>query len=132
MIQLRHHTVDLELRHTFRLARGGSDSRRILVVEIEHDGLIGRGEAAPIARYGQDAASAERAAIASISCASKPPVSTVTVTTGRSPSAAARATSHVVSSPPENATIIGSPPAATEVMRVLLRRPPWEAKSPAA
>jgi len=62
MIQLRHHTVDLELRHTFRLARGGSDSRRILVVEIEHDGLIGRGEAAPIARYGQDAASAARAA----------------------------------------------------------------------
>ena len=62
MIQLRHHTVDLQLRHTFRLARGDSDSRRVLIVEIEHDGLIGRGEAAPIARYGQDAASAARAA----------------------------------------------------------------------
>jgi L-alanine-DL-glutamate epimerase-like enolase superfamily enzyme len=31
------------------------------MVEIEHDGLLGRGEAAPIARYGQDAASAARA-----------------------------------------------------------------------
>jgi len=32
------------------------------MVELEHDGLVGRGEAAPIARYGQDAASAARAA----------------------------------------------------------------------
>jgi L-alanine-DL-glutamate epimerase-like enolase superfamily enzyme len=31
------------------------------MVEIEHDGLLGRGEAAPIARYGQDAPSAARA-----------------------------------------------------------------------
>ncbi|MEN8162699.1 MAG: dipeptide epimerase [Acidobacteriota bacterium] len=62
MMQLRHNAFDLQLRHTFRLARGGSDSRRVLVVEIEHDGLIGRGEAAPIARYGQDAESAARAA----------------------------------------------------------------------
>ena len=58
MIQLRHHDYVLELRHTFRLARGDSDTRRVLMVEIEHDGLIGRGEAAPIARYGQDTASA--------------------------------------------------------------------------
>jgi L-alanine-DL-glutamate epimerase-like enolase superfamily enzyme len=36
------------------------------VVEIEHDGLIGRGEAAPISRYGQDAASAARAAEAMV------------------------------------------------------------------
>jgi L-alanine-DL-glutamate epimerase-like enolase superfamily enzyme len=62
MIQLRHHDYVLELRHTFRLARGDSDTRRVLMVEIEHDGLVGRGEAAPIARYGQDAASAARAA----------------------------------------------------------------------
>jgi L-alanine-DL-glutamate epimerase-like enolase superfamily enzyme len=61
MIQLRQHAIELQLRHTFRLARGDSDSRRVLVVEIEHEGLIGRGEAAPIARYGQDAASAARA-----------------------------------------------------------------------
>ena len=62
MLQLRHHDFVLQLRHTFRLARGDSDSRRVLMVEIEHDGLVGRGEAAPIARYGQDADSAARAA----------------------------------------------------------------------
>ncbi len=62
MIHLRHHDYVLELRHTFRLARGDSDTRRVLMVEIEHDGLVGLGEAAPIARYGQDADSAARAA----------------------------------------------------------------------
>ncbi len=62
MLQLRHRDYVLQLRHTFRLARGDSDSRRVLMVEIEHDGLVGRGEAAPIARYGQDVDSAARAA----------------------------------------------------------------------
>ncbi|RLE31885.1 MAG: dipeptide epimerase [Acidobacteria bacterium] len=66
MMRLRHQAIDLQLRHTFRLARGDSDSRRVLIVEIEHDGLIGRGEAAPIARYGQDAESAARAAEAMV------------------------------------------------------------------
>ncbi len=66
MMRLRHNAIDLQLRHTFRLARGDSDSRRVLIVEIEHDGLIGRGEAAPIARYGQDAESAARAAEAMV------------------------------------------------------------------
>ena len=61
MIQLRHRTVELHLRHTFRLARGATDSRHNLIVELEHDGLVGLGEAAPIARYDQDAASAARA-----------------------------------------------------------------------
>ncbi|MEE8524558.1 MAG: dipeptide epimerase, partial [Thermoanaerobaculia bacterium] len=61
MIALRHRIVELHLRHTFRLARGATDSRRNLLVELEHDGLVGLGEAAPIARYGQDADSAARA-----------------------------------------------------------------------
>ncbi len=62
MIQLRHRQVELHLRHTFRLARGATDSRHNLIVELEHGGLVGLGEAAPIPRYGQDAASAARAA----------------------------------------------------------------------
>jgi L-alanine-DL-glutamate epimerase-like enolase superfamily enzyme len=66
MIKLRHRDFVLELRHTFRLARGDSDIRRVLLLEIEHDGLVGRGEAAPIARYGQDADSAARAAEAMV------------------------------------------------------------------
>ncbi|MCH9650634.1 MAG: dipeptide epimerase [Deltaproteobacteria bacterium] len=58
---LRHRPVELQLRHTFRLARGASDSRTNLIIEVEDDGLIGLGEAAPIARYGQDWRSAATA-----------------------------------------------------------------------
>jgi L-alanine-DL-glutamate epimerase-like enolase superfamily enzyme len=60
-LKVRHRPIDLELRHTFRLARGNSDWRYNLVVEVEQDGLVGWGEAAPIERYGQDRASSARA-----------------------------------------------------------------------
>ena len=58
---IRHRPLDLHLRHTFRIARGASDVRENLLVEIEHDGVSGRGEAAPIRRYGEDRASAAAA-----------------------------------------------------------------------
>jgi L-alanine-DL-glutamate epimerase-like enolase superfamily enzyme len=61
VITLRHRRQELQLRHTFRLARGSSDVRQTLVVEVEHEGLVGLGEAAPIERYGQDCDSAARA-----------------------------------------------------------------------
>lgn len=61
MITVRHQRHDLHLRHTFRLARGASDVRSNLIVELEHDGLVGLGEAAPIAHYGQDWRSAAEA-----------------------------------------------------------------------
>ena len=61
MIHLRHRRLDLELRHTFRLARGASDVRSNLIVEMEEDGSVGLGEAAPLAHYGQDWRSAARA-----------------------------------------------------------------------
>ena len=54
MVSIRHRRYQLELRHTFRLARGASDVRHNLMIELEHDGLVGLGEAAPIERYGQD------------------------------------------------------------------------------
>jgi L-alanine-DL-glutamate epimerase-like enolase superfamily enzyme len=62
MITLRHERTILRLKHTFRIARGASDVRENLFLEIEHEGLVGLGEAAPIARYGQDWRSAARAA----------------------------------------------------------------------
>lgn len=62
MIELRHRRQELNLRHTFRLARGASDKRDNLIIELEHQGLTGLGEAAPIARYGQDWKSAAAAA----------------------------------------------------------------------
>ena len=61
MTVVRQRQVELRLRHTFRLSRGASDSRRNLLIEIEEDGVVGLGEAAPIARYAQDAESAARA-----------------------------------------------------------------------
>jgi len=64
MITLRHYRQELELTHTFRLARGASDVRQTLVLELEEGGLVGLGEAAPIDRYDQNCASAARAAVA--------------------------------------------------------------------
>ena len=61
MIVLRHRPLDLKLRHTFRIARGAADARRNVLVEIEEDGRRGRGEAAPIRRYHEDADSAAAA-----------------------------------------------------------------------
>ncbi len=61
MITLSHQRHELRLRHTFRLARGASDTRTNLFVELEHEGLVGLGEAAPIERYGQDWTSAAKA-----------------------------------------------------------------------
>ena len=58
MIVLRHRPLDLKLRHTFRIARGAADARRNVLVEVEEDGHIGRGEAAPIRRYHEDPESA--------------------------------------------------------------------------
>ena len=60
-ILIRHQPLDLRLRHTFRIARGASDVRENLLVEVEHDGVVGVGEAAPIRRYGEDRASAAAA-----------------------------------------------------------------------
>ena len=60
-MQLRHRPLDLRLRHTFRIARGASDVRENLLVELEDEGRVGLGEAAPIRRYGEDRASAARA-----------------------------------------------------------------------
>ena len=53
-MRLRHQPLDLQLRHVFRIARGASGVRRNILVEIEEDGVVGRGEGAPIRRYGED------------------------------------------------------------------------------
>ena len=53
--------VDLELRTPFRLSRGASTTRRNVILEMERDGIVGRGEAAPIPRYRESAESAREA-----------------------------------------------------------------------
>ncbi|HEY3121575.1 MAG TPA: dipeptide epimerase [Vicinamibacteria bacterium] len=61
MTALRHRPLDLRLRHPFRLSRGTWDTRQNLLVEVEDGGQVGRGEAAPIPRYGESRESAASA-----------------------------------------------------------------------
>jgi L-alanine-DL-glutamate epimerase-like enolase superfamily enzyme len=58
---LRTEIHELVLRTPFRLSRGDSTTRRNVVCTVEHAGSFGRGEAAPIARYREDADSASAA-----------------------------------------------------------------------
>jgi len=53
--------VDLRLRLPWRIARGVSTVKRNVLVRLTCDGIEGLGEAAPNARYGEDAATVERA-----------------------------------------------------------------------
>jgi L-alanine-DL-glutamate epimerase-like enolase superfamily enzyme len=50
--------VTLELAETFVIARESADTADVLQVEIQHDGVSGFGEGAPIDRYGESAESA--------------------------------------------------------------------------
>jgi L-alanine-DL-glutamate epimerase-like enolase superfamily enzyme len=50
--------VALELAETFTIARGSQDTAEVVEVEIRHEGVSGFGEAAPIERYDETAASA--------------------------------------------------------------------------
>lgn len=43
--------AELQLVHPFTIARGSSDVRRTMLLQLEHDGIIGIGEASPNARY---------------------------------------------------------------------------------
>jgi L-Ala-D/L-Glu epimerase / N-acetyl-D-glutamate racemase len=50
--------VRVHLAETFVISREASDWDDVVQVTLEHDGVVGRGEAAPIARYEESAASA--------------------------------------------------------------------------
>ena len=53
--------LELRTRHEFRIARGGQKNWDHLLVTLEHDGLVGRGEVAATAYYGENAATARAA-----------------------------------------------------------------------
>ena len=55
-MHLRSWTYELKLAHPFTIARGSVQTKTVVITEIEHDGLTGMGEAAPISRYGETAA----------------------------------------------------------------------------
>jgi len=52
-MKLRYYSYDLQLTHTFTIARESSDVSTVVFVEFEHDGITGYGEAAPSKRYGE-------------------------------------------------------------------------------
>ncbi len=58
-MKLSYQYVDLQLRHTFTIARGSRDIEPCIIVEIEHDGIVGFGEAAPSERYGENSQTVE-------------------------------------------------------------------------
>ncbi len=57
-MELSARKATLQLAETFVIARGAEDEAEVVQVEIRHDGVSGFGEAAPIDRYGESAASA--------------------------------------------------------------------------
>lgn len=57
-MELRAHIVDLVLAETFVIARESQDVAQVVQVELAHEGVVGRGEAAPIERYSETAESA--------------------------------------------------------------------------
>jgi L-alanine-DL-glutamate epimerase-like enolase superfamily enzyme len=57
-MELTARIVTLRLAETFVIAREASDEAEVVQVELRHDGSSGFGEAAPIERYGESAASA--------------------------------------------------------------------------
>jgi L-Ala-D/L-Glu epimerase len=57
-VEVSGRIVRLRLAETFVIAREKQDWADVVQVEVRHDGVVGHGEAAPIERYGESAASA--------------------------------------------------------------------------
>lgn len=53
MMLLRYYTFELKLKHPFKITRGVRTSNQVVLIEIEHDGVIGYGESSPSKRYGE-------------------------------------------------------------------------------
>ena len=58
-MELEARIATVRMAETFVIARGAADEAEVVVVEIRHDGVSGFGEAAPIERYEESAASAQ-------------------------------------------------------------------------
>jgi L-Ala-D/L-Glu epimerase len=57
-VDVRAEIVRLDLAETFVISRESSDWHDVVQVELHHDGVVGRGEAAPIERYDESPQSA--------------------------------------------------------------------------
>ena len=52
-MKLSYRYIELRLAHPFTIARGTEVTDPCIIVELEHDGIVGYGEAAPSERYGE-------------------------------------------------------------------------------
>jgi len=52
-MKLTYTRYDLQLQHPFTIARSSSDVEPVILIELDHDGTVGYGEAAPSERYGE-------------------------------------------------------------------------------
>jgi L-alanine-DL-glutamate epimerase-like enolase superfamily enzyme len=57
-MELRTRTVSLALAEEFAIARGSRTTQEVVQLELEHDGVVGRGEAAPVYYRGETTESA--------------------------------------------------------------------------
>jgi L-Ala-D/L-Glu epimerase len=57
-VELRARTASLALAEEFGIARGSRTSQSVVQLELEHDGIVGRGEAAPVYYRGESVDSA--------------------------------------------------------------------------
>src|SRR4026207_106810 len=57
-MEVRGEIVRLELAETFVISRESQDRADVVHVTLTHDGVVGRGEGAPIERYEETASSA--------------------------------------------------------------------------
>lgn len=60
-MKLRFSAHTLRPRHAFTLSRESIREKQTFFVELHHDGIVGRGEAAPMARFGETPASCRAA-----------------------------------------------------------------------
>lgn len=53
-MHLKYRAFELKLKHPFKITRGVRTSNWVVLIELEHDGVIGYGEASPSQRYGEN------------------------------------------------------------------------------
>ena len=58
-MKLAYSRFDLKLKHLFTISRSSRNDSPVIIVEIEHDGVVGFGEAAPSGRYGESVETVE-------------------------------------------------------------------------
>jgi L-alanine-DL-glutamate epimerase-like enolase superfamily enzyme len=52
-VKLSFYRYELKLKHPFTIARGSRTIEPVVIVQLEHNDIVGYGEAAPSARYGE-------------------------------------------------------------------------------